>query len=138
MADQYVEKPPMPEVDAALKRETVPTQRIKPLYRGTQIIWYILGVTEILLLFRFFLKLFGANPQAGFTQFIYGLTYLSAGPFMYVFGVTEMEGSVFEWSTLLAMIFFFVMAWLIVKAMVMAKPVTTEEADAKLPTQEKF
>ena len=37
----------------------------KPLYRGTQIVWYILGVLEIALLFRFVMKFLGANPAAG-------------------------------------------------------------------------
>ncbi|TSD01061.1 MAG: hypothetical protein Athens071425_508, partial [Parcubacteria group bacterium Athens0714_25] len=48
----------------------------KPLYRGTQIVWYLLGLLEILLAFRFILKLLGANMEAGFTSFIYGVTYI--------------------------------------------------------------
>jgi len=129
---------PMPEVDSTLKKETMPTQNIKPLYRGTQIVWYILLVIEILLMFRFFLKLVGANTAAGFTQFIYTASYPFAGPFAAVFNLTQVQGSIFEWSTLLSMFFYFIVAWLIVKAFVMAKPVSTEEADAKLPTQEKL
>jgi YggT family protein len=129
---------PMPKVDASLKEEELPTHRLRPLYRGTQIVWYILGVMEILLVFRFVLKLLGANPAAGFTQFIYGVTWLFAGPFQYVFGVTQVEGSVFEWSTLLAMTFYFVVAWLIVKALVMSKPISTKEADVNLPKQEQL
>lgn len=125
----------MPQVDSTLKQETLPTQRIKPLYRVTQIIWYIVGILEILLLLRFFLKLLGANPAAGFTQFIYGITYLFAGPFLFVFRVSQVEGSVFEWSTLLAMFVYLIIGWLIAKALVMAKPVTTKEADKNLPGQ---
>ena len=53
----------------------------KPLYHGTQVVWYIVGVLEILLAFRFFLKLLGANPSAGFTDFIYDVTYVFASPF---------------------------------------------------------
>jgi len=128
----------MPKVESTLKQEKIPTQRIKPLYRASQVVWYIVGVIEILLMFRFFLKLFGANPLAGFTRFIYGATEIFAGPFFLVFGVSRAEGAVFEWSTLLAMITYVVVALLIVKLLVMGKPVTTEEADAKLPGQEKI
>ncbi|MEK7073323.1 MAG: YggT family protein [Patescibacteria group bacterium] len=131
--------PPMPEVSSTLKKEQLSTQHIKPLYRGTQIIWYIVGVIEVLLAFRFILKLFAANPQAGFTKFIDGATWVFAGPFMILFRVTPVvAGSVFEWSTLFAMIVYLVGGWLIVKALVMMKPVSTEEADTKLPGQEKL
>jgi hypothetical protein len=129
---------PMPAVNATLKQESLPTNRLRPLYRGTQIIWYILAVMEILLAFRFMLKLLGANPAAGFTKFIYGATWLFAGPFQYVFNVSQVEGSIFEWSTLLAMAFYLVVAWMIVKAFVMSKPVSTKEADTKLPDQDKL
>ena len=82
----------------------------KPLYRGTQIVWYIVGLLEALLAFRFVLKLFGANPSAGFTSFIYGVTYPFAAPFLSVFKITKVEGSVFEWTTLLAMLVYWLIA----------------------------
>lgn len=139
MEDQAPEqKPPMPDVDSTLKAENVPTHRLKPLYRSTQIIWYMLGVIEVFLMLRFFLKLLGANPEAGFTQFIYTVTWLFAGPFFFVFKVSQVEGNAFEWSTLLAMLVYALFAWLIVKALVMSKPITTEEAEKKLPEQEKM
>ena len=128
----------MPHVEATLKQENLPTQRYKPLYRSTQIIWYILGVIEALLLIRLFLKAFGANPQAGFSSFIYGITSLIAGPFYFVFNVTQVNTNIFEWSTLLAMGVYFLFAWLIVKAVVMSRPVSTKEASQKLPEQEKL
>ncbi len=36
----------------------------KPIYRGMQIIWYILSFLEVVLLLRFVLKLMGFNPAA--------------------------------------------------------------------------
>lgn len=127
----------MPHVESTIKQEVIPTGRIRPLYRSTQIIWYILGVIEVVLALRFVLKLLGANAGAGFTSFMYGVSWFFASPFLYVFRAsTPTEGSVFEWSTLLAMAVYFLIAWLIVKALVMSKPVTTKEADEKLPEQE--
>lgn len=110
----------------------------KPLYRGTQIVWYILGIIEVLLAFRFVLKLLGANPLAGFTSFIYGITYLFAAPFLAVFRSSRIvEGSVFEWTTLLAMFVYWVIAVGIIKLFLMGKTVSTPEAAAKLENQEK-
>lgn len=109
----------------------------KPLYRGTQIVWYILGLIEILLLFRFVLKFLGANPSAGFTSFIYGVTYVFASPFISVFRITYVEGSIFEWTTLLAMLVYWIIAIGIIKLFLMGKTVSTPEAAVKLNNQQK-
>ena len=109
---------------------------VKPLYRGTQIVWYIFYVIETLLVFRFLLRLIGANPEAAFTQFIYALSFPFAGPFLYVVPAMRVAGSVFEWTTLLAMLVYWVVAWGIVRLFVMGKPVSRAEADVKLQQQD--
>jgi hypothetical protein len=109
----------------------------KPLYRGTQIVWYILGVVEVLLAFRFILKLLGANPDAGFTSFIYGVTHIFTAPFLSVFRITQVAGSIFEWTTLLAGFVYWVLAFGIIKLFLMGKTVSTPEAAAKLDQQDK-
>jgi hypothetical protein len=108
----------------------------KPLYRGTQIVWYVVGILEALLAFRFILKLLGANPAAGFSSFIYGVTYPFAAPFLSVFKITKVEGSIFEWTTLLAMIVYWLVAMAIAKLLVMGKTVSTTEAAVKLDSQD--
>lgn len=108
----------------------------KPLYRGTQIVYYILGFVEVLLMFRFVLKLLGANPGAGFTSFVYGITYVFAAPFLNVFRITYVAGSVFEWTTLLAMLVYWIVAIGIIKMFIMGKTVSTPEAAVKLDKQE--
>lgn len=107
----------------------------KPLYRGTQIVWYILGILEALLAFRFILKLLGANAGAGFTHFIYAVTYPFAEPFIAVFRTSRVAGSVFEWTTLLAMIVYWLVALAIIRLLTMSKSVTTPEAAQKLEGQ---
>ena len=87
----------------------------KPLYRGTQIVWYILGIIEVLLAFRFILKLLGANPTADFTSFIYNVTYIFAAPFLNVFRITQVAGSILEWTTLLAGLVYWLLAFGIIK-----------------------
>jgi hypothetical protein len=108
----------------------------KPLYRGTQIVWYILGLLEILLAFRFALKLLAANQSAGFTSFIYNVTHVFALPFNSVFRVTAVENNVFEWTTLLAMVVYWIVAMGIIRFFLMSKTVSTPEAAAKLNNQE--
>lgn len=108
------------------------SSRTKPLYRGTQIVWYLLGILEILLAFRFVLKLLGANATAGFTSFIYGVTYIFTAPFNSVFRMTQVEGSIFEWTTLLAMFVYWVIAFGIIKLFLMSTEVSTPEAAAKM------
>ncbi|MFA9262022.1 MAG: YggT family protein [Undibacterium sp.] len=109
----------------------------RPLYRGTQIVWYILGLIEVLLVFRLVLKLFGANASAGFTNFVYTVTSPFAAPFVSVFRVSKAQGSIFEWTTILAMFVYFVVAWGIIKLLVMSMSVSTPEAAVKLDQQDK-
>ena len=108
----------------------------KPLYRGTQVVWYILGLIETLLLFRFILKLLGANASAGFTGFIYGATHIFAAPFLTVFRTTYLEGSIFEWTTLLSMLVYWIVAMGIIKLFVMGKTISTPEAATELNREE--
>jgi len=107
------------------------------LYRGTQIVWYVLGLIEVLLAFRFIFKLLGANTGAGFTNFIYTVTTPFAAPFVSVFRISQEQGSVFEWTTLLAMFVYWVVAWGIIKLLVMGRTVSTPEAAVKLEQQDK-
>ena len=109
----------------------------KPLYRGTQVVWYILGLIEVILAFRFVLKLLAANPSAGFSSFIYIVSYPFAAPFLNVFHASTVQQGVFEWTTLLAMFVFFLIAWGIVRAFFMSKTVSTMEAAAKLDKENK-
>lgn len=109
----------------------------KPLYRGTQIVWFILGIMEVLLAFRFIFKLVGANPGAGFSKFIYGATYIFSTPFLTVFNKTQIAvGNVFEWSTLLAMLVYWIIAMGIIKLFLVSKSVSTPQAADKLAEEE--
>lgn len=109
----------------------------KPLYRGTQIVWYVLGLLEAILAFRFILKLLGASATAGFTNFIYSISLPFASPFLSVFKISKVIGSVFEWTTILAMLVYWLIAYGIIKLFIMGKTVSTPEAAAKLEDQNK-
>lgn len=109
---------------------------VKPLYRGAQIIWYILYLIEVILVFRFFLKFLAANPAAPFTKLVYDISQPLAGPFLYVIPSQSINGQIVEWSTLLAMIVYWVVAWAIIKLFVMSRPISTVEAHERLEDQD--
>lgn len=75
------------------------------------IVYFVFGAIIVLLGLRFALLLLGANPDAAFTQLILSLTAPFMAPFNAVFGETAISGSVFEWSALLAMAVYALIAW---------------------------
>lgn len=86
---------------------------------ATNIVWFIVGAIQILLGFRFVLKLLGANPSSGFVDFIYSVSGVLTAPFDNIFGVTTQETSniqsVFEPSILVAAAVYALLGWGIVK-----------------------
>ncbi len=82
-------------------------------------VWYVVGFVEIMLAFRFIMKLLGANPSSGFVNFIYSLTNILTAPFDNIFGVarttTGNVQSVFEPSILVAAAVYALLGWGIVK-----------------------
>jgi hypothetical protein len=92
---------------------------------ATNIIWYIAGLLEILLAFRFVFALLGANPANGFANFIYSVSYPFVAPFFGLFGYTKQYGvSRFESYTLVAMLVYLVAAWLITRLFTLNRPRT--------------
>jgi len=79
-------------------------------------IYLVFGILGGLLTIRFFLALLGANPAAGFTQFIYGITKPFLAPFVGLFGTARFGGSVLDVSPLVAIIVYALIAWVLVKA----------------------
>ena len=108
----------------------------KAIFRTYQIIWYFLGIIELLLGFRMTLKALGANPFSGFTNLIYAISDPFARPFQGIFGTTVVpQGSVFEWSTLIAAFVYFLIAYGIVELIQLVKPVTKEEVEQTVDNQ---
>lgn len=101
---------------------------------GAQIIMYLLRVLEIILALRFFLRLFAANPTATFTNFIYNISQPFVAPFANVFrssAINNPPGSVFEWTTLLAMIVYWILAVVLVRLFAFSQPRVVRHAYAK-------
>lgn len=74
----------------------------------------IVLIVEVALGLRLILKLFGANPQAGFVAWVYETTLPLLAPFMGAFPSPTIEGGfVLEFTTLFAMIIYALVAYLI-------------------------
>ena len=82
-------------------------------YRVTQLIYWIFGLIEGLIVVRFVLKALGANPSAGFAQFIYGITAPLVAPFANLFGNPQAQGSILELNSIVALIVYGLIAYLL-------------------------
>jgi hypothetical protein len=85
-------------------------------------IWFIVGVIDVLIAIRFILLLLGANQSAGFVDFIYGITGVLVAPFVGIFGEPAYGHFVFEWSSVLAVAIYSLIAWGIVKLITLTRP----------------
>lgn len=79
------------------------------------VVYYVLNIVEALLLIRLILKLLAANPAAGFTNAIYAVTNPLVAPFTGIFPTSVTSGSVLEWSTIIGMIVYALIAYAIVQ-----------------------
>ncbi len=102
----------------------------KTIFRFNQIIWYVLGLIEILLVFRTVLKAVGANQLSGFANLIYTITSPIAGPFNGILGVSVTGISVIEWSTIIAGIVYLCIAWGLVYLLDLIYPITPKDVGA--------
>jgi hypothetical protein len=80
-----------------------------------QAIWLVFGVVEGLIAIRFVLMLLGANPAAGFAQLVYGTTAPLVAPFVGLFGTPRTGASAFELHSIVAMVVYFMLAWVLVR-----------------------
>jgi uncharacterized protein YggT (Ycf19 family) len=77
------------------------------------IVFSIIGLS---LLLRFLFRLFGASTQAPIVQFLYTSTEPLLAPFQGIFPVQPIEpGGVFEFPTLIAIVIYALLAWLIME-----------------------
>lgn len=84
-------------------------------HRLTQLIYWIFALIEGLIAIRVILKALGANQAAGFAQFIYSVTAPLVAPFVGLFTNPTYQGSVLELSSIVAMIVYALIAWLLGK-----------------------
>ena len=118
----YVEQPPyaQPPVNPVtpvqpVVPERVETSGVSNADRVAQAVYVLFGILEGLIAIRILLKLLGANPDAGFSAFIYGITAPFVDFFNGVFATPTTHNSIFEFSSLLAMVVYALIGWGIVR-----------------------
>jgi len=83
------------------------------------LIYFVFGLLEALLVFRFFFKLAGASAGSSFVSLIYGVTGILIMPFEGIFRRGFADGvevrSVLEPSVIVALAVYALLAWGIVK-----------------------
>jgi uncharacterized protein YggT (Ycf19 family) len=94
---------------------------VSPGRRAVEVTYLVFGIIEGLLAIRFVLKLLGANPLAGFANFIYGLTDTFMAPFRNLLptvGTGGSSGSVLETPVVIAIIVYALIGWVLARLIV--------------------
>lgn len=80
-----------------------------------RIVWWIAGVIEAILALRFVFSLLGANTANPIANFIYDISHPFVAPFFNLFNYNVVNYGVsrFEVYTLVAMLFYGLVGWLI-------------------------
>lgn len=79
----------------------------------TGLINFFLGLVEVFLGLRVILRLFAANPDNGFVQFIYNSSNVLMQPFRGIFPVEHLgNGHIIDFSALFAMVIYALVALL--------------------------
>ncbi len=99
------------------------------IFRTYQVLWYILGVIETLLLLRFLFKVLGASTASPFVMFLYDLSGVFVAPFAGMFRVETYGQSAIEWSALIAMLMYALITYGIVYLFQLIKPTDAGEVE---------
>jgi len=129
----------MANIDAgsSAHRQVIHTERHSPIevILG-RVVYYVLGVIEVLLGLRFLLRMFGANAHTAFVQFVYSVSAIFMAPFTAVFRTTSTEGVKLEWSVLVAMLVYALVAWGIVALVRAVSPRRSSETVERVEKSE--
>jgi hypothetical protein len=134
-----IEAPAVTQQEVSHVTEDPYAVRRMQVYKIEQVIYLIFGVLEALIAIRFVLRLLAANPNAGFAAFIYGITAPFIAPFVGLFGTPQYAGSVLELHSIVAIIVYALIAWLLARLVWLAAGETrtgvrssTEQIDRRI------
>ncbi|HKW06576.1 MAG TPA: YggT family protein [Candidatus Dormibacteraeota bacterium] len=84
-----------------------------PGWRAVQLVYLVFGVIDGLLVIRLILKLLGANPTAGFSNWVYNVTAFFLAPFKNILPTIGTDQSQLEMSVVLAILVYALIGWAI-------------------------
>ncbi len=82
-------------------------------FKVTQLIWLLLGLLEAAIALRVLFKLIAVNAANPFAALLYGVTDFFVAPFASLIGAPAVGGMVLEISSIIAMIVYFLIAWVL-------------------------
>lgn len=83
-------------------------------YFTTSLLSIFIGLVQLFLGLRFILKLFGANAENAFVNWVYEMSGVLLEPFRGIFPIRVYENAyIFEFSTLFAMLMYAILAALL-------------------------
>ena len=114
--DVYQEHVSGPAGDQVVRSEHVSVPSAAARRRGgatraKQVIYFIFGVINVLLVMRFVLLLLGANEVSSFVNLIYGLSGAFVLPFRGIFAEPDLGASVIEWAALVGIVVYSLVAY---------------------------
>ena len=102
----------------------------------SRVVMFVFGVIEVFIAMRFVLTLLGANAEAGFVKFVYGVSDVFMAPFNAIFSTQSVEGATFEWSALVAIAVYALIAWGLVSLIRALSPRRHSETIERIETGE--
>jgi hypothetical protein len=83
-------------------------------YQVTGVLWLLFGALEGLLTLRLILKLLAADPNNSFARLVYGFSDIFVWPFIGLTVTPSAAGIVVEIHTIIAMVVYAMLAWLVI------------------------
>jgi uncharacterized protein YggT (Ycf19 family) len=80
-------------------------------FRAAAVVAFIVGVIDVLIAVRFFLKLLGASTQSSFVNFLYGVSAPLVAPFHGIFPNSGSGANIFESGSLVALVVYALIGW---------------------------
>jgi uncharacterized membrane protein YhdT len=105
------------------------------------LIYFIFGGIALLIALRVLLKAIGANPENAFTNLIYQLSHFFVAPFLTMVDPIELgTTAMFEIASVLAIIIYLILAWLLVRLMIILfnRPATGVSASRSVGRQSRL
>jgi len=111
-----------------------PTSRNLGVFRFQQAIYLLFSVIEGLIAIRFCLLLLGANPATPFVSAMYAITGPFVAPFVGIFGTPRFQGSVFEPHSLVALVIYALLSWVLAQIVWLALADTSANVATRTST----
>jgi len=112
--------------------------RANARYWIARVTYFLLGVLEVILGLRLLFRLLGANEGNDFVTFLYNLSHIFVVGFNGIFNDQALGRSVFEVSTVVAMLVYALIAWGIVSlGRVLFAPILTDRQSVTMTRRDR-